>query len=131
MMDGNILATNVAASLEYLLTIETEQRERIAKLKENGFRIVTGGQHDREGGWSISDYLTGERLAHGKLFANFEKAWQDKWWDVDGITREVYESVNRPNPAKLPEDLAEAIHIWVEENPQVARDWLKTLQNKA
>ena len=107
-----------------------DRRERAAELVDRveGYRIVDGGQIDRDGTWEITDAETGELLARGTGLKSFDEAWQDSWAHVDSIGDRAHQDAEEPGgDFGLPPGLASAIRDWVVDQPDEARQVLSQM----
>ena len=80
-----------------------DRRERAAELVDRveGYRIVDGGQIDRDGTWEITDAETGELLARGTGLKSFDEAWLFKVassWSAPEILCNVPSNFGRTPP---------------------------------
>lgn len=104
----------VQALLRQYQADEEARQERIRALEAEGHRIVNGGQtgHDT---WEITDWRTGELLAHG---TGDHRAYDDaatrldpdgKWLHVDNLDADPVDV----EPVGIPASLADALQDWL------------------
>ena len=119
---ADVIREYIRTVLETTAAAEKAEEDEIARIEAEGFRLVDGGQlaEDR---WEITDFRSGEILAEGtggpdEYFEAANALDNDvKIYYIGAIASEIYSRFPVPDPpAGLPESLAEALAIWVNEH---------------
>jgi hypothetical protein len=116
---------------------DAAQAAEIDRLEAEGYRIVDGGQVDRdpetnESTWQITDWRTGETLASGSgddefITASDALEAQHRGYHIDHVLEDSEaeaKMLRGPEvPQGMPESLAQVLGDWATDNEDDARAW--------
>jgi hypothetical protein len=95
--------------------------DKVREVEAAGGRVIGGGQIDGDE-WEITDWRTGERIAHGHSGADglddvLSRLDPDgKWWHVDRLYDDILLGDVSPTEG-VPPSLATALEDWVTSGP--------------